>query len=350
MEVDFPMEEDKQMRKKTIALVSVLAMTVLAGTGCSMLTPEKTSTPSNSSQGALQGDKAENLMPTTVYVGDQNGFVVPLNIKIGETKEIAKATLEHMVRGSKGDAALVGTGLKNVLPEGTTIRGIAHNGDTVTVDFSKEMMNYQTEEEEQMIVDSVVWTLTGMNDFKKVKFLIDGRQQPTLKMGTPVADAISRENGINLQVAQNVMPSNTTKLTLYFTGANSSGDYSYLVPVTRLIPKVQDANLVDLTLNELAKGPSVAGLSEVMTTALQLPKSELKDKVATLDFGEDFQAVGETNAGKNMINAIVLSVAANAGVNQIQFTVNGKAPQTVSKEFDLSKPVTLPQIINEQKL
>ncbi|MGB8956668.1 MAG: GerMN domain-containing protein, partial [Tumebacillaceae bacterium] len=240
------------MRNKKLALVSVLAMTVLAGTGCSMLTPEKTSTPSNSSQGALQGDNMTNVMPTTVYVGDQNGFVVPLNIKMAETKEVAKATLEQMVRGSKGDAALVGTGLKNVLPEGTTVRGIAPNGDTVTVDFSKEVMNYKTEQEEQMIVDSVVWTLTGMGDFKKVKFLIEGRQQPTLKLGTPIADAISRENGINLQVAQNVMPSSTTKLTLYFTGANSSGDFSYLVPVTRLIPKVKDANLVDLTLAELA--------------------------------------------------------------------------------------------------
>lgn len=338
------------MRNNKIALVSVLAMTVLAGTGCSMLTPEKTSTPSNSSQGALQGHKTQNVMPTTVYVGDQNGFVVPLNIKMAETKEVAKATLEHMVRGSKGDAELIGTGLKNVLPEGTAIRGIAPNGDTVTVDFSKEVMNYKTEQEEQMIVDSVVWTLTGMGDFKKVKFLIEGRQQPTLKLGTPIADAISRENGINLQVAQNVMPSNTTKLTLYFTGANSTGDFAYLVPVTRLIPKVKDANLVDLTLSELAKGPSVPGLNEVMASTLQLPKSELKDKVATLDFGEDFQAVGETNAGKNMINSIVLSVAANAGVNQIQFTVDGKAPKTVSKDLDLSKPVSRPQTINEQRL
>jgi germination protein M len=345
-----PVEEDNQMRNKKLALVSVLAMTVLAGTGCSMLSPEKTSTPSNSSQGALQGDMTTNVMPTTVYVGDPNGFVVPLNIKMAETKEVAKATLEQMVRGSKGDAALVGTGLKNVLPEGTAIRGIAPNGDTVTVDFSKEVMNYKTEQEEQMIVDSVVWTLTGMGDFKKVKFLIDGRQQPTLKLGTPIADAISRANGINLQVAQNVMPSNTTKLTLYFTGANSSGDFTYLVPVTRLISKVKDANLVDLTLAELAKGPSVPGLNEVMASTLQLPKSELKDKVAKLDFGDDFQGVGATNAGKNMINSIVLSVAANAGVNQIQFTVDGKAPKTVAKDLDLSNPVSLPQTINEQKL
>lgn len=72
--------------------------------------------------------------------------------------------------------------------------------------------------------------------------------------------------------------------------------------------------------------------------------------MAKLDFGDDFQAAGETNAGKNMINSIVLSVAANSGVNQIQFTVAGKAPKTVSQDLDLSKPVSLPQTINEQKL
>ena len=85
-----------------------------------------------------------------------------------------------------------------------------------------------------------------------------------------------------------------------------------------------------------------------MQPTLKVLKSEIKDKVATLDFGDDFTAAGDS--AKNMINSIVLSIAANTGVSQIQFTVNGKAPKAASADLDLSKPVSLPSIINQQKL
>ncbi|PWK15842.1 GerMN domain-containing protein [Tumebacillus permanentifrigoris] len=350
------------MRKKShYALVAVLAMSIVAATGCS-LTPEKTSTPSDSSQGATKGEQATNVMPTTVYVSNQNGFVVPLNIKMEKTNSIAKATLEHMVQGSSGDAALSGTGLHNVLPKGTQIKGVAINNHVARVDFSKDVLNYKSAAEEQAIVDSVVWTLTGIEGISKVQFAVEGRTQATLKNGTPIADAISRENGINLQVSKDVSnPTNATKLTLYFTGANPQGDYAYLVPVTRIVPKADASKMVDLTLAELAKGPNAAGLEAVVQPTMKLQKSEQKDKVAMLDFGDDFQVSSGTTAEKNMVNSIVLSVAANTGVQQVQFTVNGKAPKAqaaaakpdinVAKHgLDLTKPVTTPKVINEQKL
>jgi germination protein M len=347
------------MRKKShYALVAVLAMSIVAATGCS-LTPEKTSTP-ESSQGTVTGE-ATNVMPTTIYVSNQNGFVVPLNIKMEKTNSIAKATLEHMVQGSNGDAALTGTGLHNVLPKGTQIKGVAINNHVARVDFSKDVLNYKTAAEEQAIVDSVVWTLTGIEGISKVQFAVEGRTQATLKNGTPIGDAISRENGINLQVAKNINPSNATKLTLYFTGANQQGDYSYLVPVTRIVPKADAGKMVDLTLAELAKGPNAEGLEAVVQPTLKLQKAEQKEKVAMLDFGDNFQVSSGTVAEKNMVNSIVLSVAANTGVQQVQFTVNGKAPtaktaaakpdMNVAKHgLDLTKPVTAPKVINEQKL
>ncbi|MBL0387144.1 GerMN domain-containing protein [Tumebacillus sp. ITR2] len=348
------------MRKKYhYALVAVLAMSIVAATGCT-LTPEKTSTPSTS-QGTA-GEQATNVMPTTVYVSNQNGFVVPLNIKMEKTNSIAKSTLEHMVAGGPGDASLSGTGLQNVLPKGTQIKGVSINNHVARVDFSKDVLNYKTEEQEHAIVDAVVWSLTGIEGISKVQFIIDGKAQPTLKNGTPISDAISRDNGINLQVANGVTPSNATKLTLYFSGANQEGNFSYLVPVTRIVPKSDSSKMVELTMAELAKGPNVDGLEAVVQPTLKLQKSDQKDKVAVLDFGNDFQVSSGTNAEKNMVNSIVLSVAANTGVQQVQFTVNGKAPSmaqatakpdamNVAKQWmDFSKPVTAPKVVNEQKL
>ena len=335
------------MRKKNLALIGVLAVSLLA-TGCS-LTPEKTSSPTGPSQGAAQGEQADNVMPTTVYAVNQNGFVVPLNIKIGKTEGVAKATLQHMVKGSQGDAALTGTGLSNVLPTGTEVRGLVIDKGLARVDFSKEVMGYKTAEEERAIVDAVVWTLTSLPNVEKVQLLFDGHVQPTMKMGTPVADPISRESGINLQVSHEVNPTNATKLTLYFEGANEKGNFNYLVPVTRIVPSAKDQNMVDLTIAELAKGPNAAGLDPVVQPSLKPLKTNVQEKTATLDFGDDFQAATTTTAGTSMIHSIVLSVAANAKVEQIQFTVNGKAPGATDG-FDLTKPVTVPKVVNEQQL
>jgi germination protein M len=340
-------EEDETMRKKNLALVGVLAVSLLA-TGCS-LTPEKTSSPTGPSQGAKLGDQSENVMPTTVYAVNQNGFVVPLNIKIGKTEGVAKTTLQHMVKGSQGDAALIGTGLSNVLPKGTEIRALVIDKGLARVDFSKEVLNYDTKEEERAIVDAVVWTLTSFPNVEKVQLLVDGHVRPTMKMGTPIGDPISRESGINLQVMPDANPTNSTKLTLYFEGANDKGNFTYLVPVTRLVTSAKDPNMVDLTLAELAKGPNAVGLDPVVMPSMKPLKTNVKDKTALLDFGDDFQAATSTSSGASMIHSIVLSVAANAKVEQVQFTVNGQAPGATDG-FDLSKPVTVPKVVNEQTL
>ena len=115
------------MHKPKLALVGVLAMSIVAATGCGISEP--TANPSDASQGTTQSENVANVMPTTVYVADHSGFVVPYNIKIAkpEKNAVAKATLEHMVAGKAGDADLVGTEFRHVLPAGTTIRGVAVN-------------------------------------------------------------------------------------------------------------------------------------------------------------------------------------------------------------------------------
>ncbi|ASS74894.1 hypothetical protein CIG75_07800 [Tumebacillus algifaecis] len=331
------------MRTRTKwAVVGVLAVTIAAATGCSA-TPEKTS-----SKGAAQqtGQQVETLMPTTVYVADQNGFVIPFNIKMEQTKQVAQATLQHMIAGGVGEASLVGTGFRNLLPEGSQIRGISVNDGVAKVDFTKEVNALKNGEDEQAMVDAVVWSLTGLENINKVQFMVEGHIQNTLKNGTPVGDPISRANGINLQMTSNLSPSQTTALTLYFEGKSNDANFAYLVPVTRMVPKQAEQNMIELTMAELAKGPNTAALEPVISPDLKLSKSDVKDKVATLDFASELAAKG-VNPNR-LVNTIALSVAANAAVDKVKFTVGEKAP--TSDGLDLSQPVLIPQTINEQKL
>lgn len=335
--------------KKWIS-IGVLA-TVVGITGCGLAKPQQTSNPVNLPPSSSQGDVA-NGIEKTLYFVDQKGYVVPMMVKVPQTEGIAKEILDYMVAKGPGEAFLVGTGLHGPLPEGTKIKGVSINNGVARVDLSKEAMNLPSVKEETQMVDAIVWALTEFGNIKKVQLLFDGKEVPALKGGTPVGMDISRDNGINLQVVSNVNPSNSSKVTLYFEGSNQEGNFRYLVPVTRMIPKVKEEDMVSVTLSELASGPKADGLTASVQPAAKLisaPKTE--NGITSLDFNEG--ALMVAGAGKTVdmesVEAVVLTVAENTGVGKVKITVNGQTPPT-EKGLDLTKPVAKPQFVNQKPL
>jgi germination protein M len=336
------------MHLKKWMYVGVVATVVAGLTGCGLKT-QKTSEPASPSS---QTQAVVNGIDKTLYFVDQKGFVVPLVVKVAQTEGIAKEVLEYMVAKGPGEALLKGTGLHGALPEGTQIKQLSINKDGLArVDLSKEALNLPSAKEEAQMVDAIVWALTEFPNIRQVQLLFDGKEIPALKGGTPVGMALSRDEGINLQVAANVNPSNSSKITLYFEGSNQEGNFHYLVPVTRVISKIQPADIVTATLNELAAGPKVDGLqATVQPTAKLLSAPKVENGVASLNFNEGSLSAGAGKpVDKEAIESIVLSLSANAGVGQVKITVNGQAP-SAEKGIDLSKPVSKPQFVNQKTL
>ncbi|GIM44650.1 sporulation protein [Collibacillus ludicampi] len=336
------------MHFKKWMYVGVMATVVAGMTGCGLI-PHKTSEPVN--EPVSQSGTVANGVDKTLYFVDQKGFVVPLVVKVPQTEGIAKEVLEYMVAKGPGDAQLKGTGLHGALPEGTKVKGVSIKDGLARVELSKEGMNLPSSKEESQMVDAIVWALTEFPNIKKVQIQFDGREVPALKGGTPVGMALSRDEGINLQVADRVNPSNSSKITLYFEGSNQEGNFHYLVPVTRVIPKIHDSDAVATTLNELAAGPKVEGLqATVQPTAKLLSPAKVENGVASLNFNEGALSSGAGKPiDKEAIESIVLSVSANAGVGKIRITVNGQVP-SVEKGIDLTKPVSKPQFVNQKTL
>lgn len=342
------------MRWKQWLWISAL-MVALAGTsGCSLWKSKDPSVPPNPSASSTPppGEEAGQGVQQTLYFVDGKGFVVPLMVKIPQVEGIAKEALQYMVEKGPGESFLTGTGLRGVLPEGTKIKEMSVNQEGLArVDLSREALRLPSSKEEEQMVEAVVWALTEFPNIKKVQLLFDGKIIPALSHGTPVGMALSREDGINLQAAASVNPSDCSKLTLYFAASNQEGNFHYFVPVTRLIPKIKAEEVVTATLSELAVGPKVEGLTATIPAnakLLSLPKVE--NGVASLDLSDGSLFPGNAQkASMESIESLVLSVTANASVNKVKITVNGKAP-IAEKGLDLSKPVSRPQFINQKAL
>lgn len=75
--------------------------------------------------------------------------------------------------------------LESAIPEGTKVNSCTLKGDTLYVDLSKEFIDNAPSgiEEENMIIYSIVNTLTELNEVSSIKFLINGEENLSFKDG-----------------------------------------------------------------------------------------------------------------------------------------------------------------------
>ncbi|WCK53684.1 GerMN domain-containing protein [Aneurinibacillus sp. Ricciae_BoGa-3] len=350
------------MSQKIMITGALIGLLVLSG--CSMFGPNDVSStqqidpPKLDSQPAGSEKVTANGQPLTdvsgktakaeaktmiqkLYVVDTDGYVVPWEMEFPKTQGMAKQVLSYMVKGSQGEKMLP-KGLHAVLPQGTKIIGMTIKNGVATVDFSPEFKNYKAEDE-QKIIDAITWTLTEFDSVKEVNIRINGHDQEVMPVkGTPISH-LSRKNGINLELADNVKIGQTTPVTLYFEG-QLPNDKTYFVPVTRLV--TEKGTKAETVVKELVRGPRQGStlVSSILPSVGVLSVKE-KNNVVVADFDKQLIAYNQGEANPDAMTAIVLSLTENTGAKKVQIMVDGKS-KLKAGNMDYSKPVSKPAVYN----
>lgn len=72
--------------------------------------------------------------------------------------------------------------LERLIPENVKVNSCTIKDNCVTIDFSKEFLNYNNDEElKNKIINSIVNTLTELTEVNSIKILIDGNQNDNFK-------------------------------------------------------------------------------------------------------------------------------------------------------------------------
>lgn len=66
------------------------------------------------------------------------------------------------------------SGLKRVFPEDVRILSATFEKNCVTLDFSQELLNFENEDQKYNIINTLLNTLTQLNEVKSIKILING--------------------------------------------------------------------------------------------------------------------------------------------------------------------------------
>ena len=295
-----------------------------------------------------EGDQAEveAKVKTELYLIDKNGYVVPQTLELPKSEGVAKQALEYLVKDGPVTEILP-NGFRAVIPTDTQLSVKIDEGVAV-VDFSKEFKNYQ-KEDELKILQAITWTLTQFDSVEKVQLRINGEDLKEMPVnGTPISNGLSRASGINMDTSDVVDITNTKAITVYYVGGEV-GNY-YYVPVTRRVSEKNEDNITAVVM-ELVKGPNLSSklLTDFVPDVALLDPPTVADGKATLNFNESILgSFKEKKISQSTLNALVLSLTEQQGIESVEVQVNGSADLLNEDGKPLSEPVVRPERVNTQ--
>jgi germination protein M len=272
----------------------------------------------------LDASNDTRMTEIIAYYEDENGYLVPVNTKIAYEEGIAKATLRSLVVGSETEQTIAASGLHGVLPENTEVKGMAIKDGLCRIDFSKQILNTTSYEEEANMIKAITYTLTEYPTINKVEMLVDGQSLATLSKGYAIDTAFERSD-INL-----IGSDEGVNYTVYYKTPDTEVA-GYYVPLTFSADKVE--NPVATVAEKLFDGPpSDTKLSNTIPYGVNLQDVTLVGDTAVMNLG-----VGAVNLSEeefNSMNDIVsLCMKQFNDVSSVEFTIDGLSFEEAGLDF-----------------
>lgn len=279
------------------------------------------------------------LRETVLYYRDDKGYLIPISRNIVWKEGIARAALEEIIEDDRISDIAKSIGLYSGIPSGTKILGLTIRDGLAKIDLSGEALNYSDVKEEELMVKSVVYTLTEFNTVDEVQFMFDGKILDALAFGTKVGSPIAREN-INL-----IGNENGSRVTVYFLRNNEVGA-EYFVPVTVGVGDAGDS--MDVAIKCLLEGPPEgSGLSSAIPENVKVKGMGMKNGIVYLNFEKGiFNYEGSDRIGENIVKSFALTLKEYPSVVGVKFLVEGE-PACLPSGTVLESIIDMPVFANQ---
>lgn len=289
--------------------------------------------PDNSRKIKLKNNKIEyisNDIVGTIYLVDSNNYVARTSIPTCKCEgvDIAKDLLEGLIiDGNKSD--IIPNGFRSILPSGTSILNLELKDKTLTINFSKELLEVSPNEERKMI-ESIVYTLTSIKGIDKIKIQVDS--SPLTKLPNSkeqLSEELDKNYGIN-KTYDLVTTNNIISYTTYYV--NKYNNNEYYVPVTKYINN-KDNDIIKIIIKELSSSPIYeTNLMSYLNAGAVLEDYELLDNNLKLNFNE--LLLNDINK-KNLLEEVIYTISLSMdnyynNLETVSFYINDEEVYTVN--------------------
>ena len=121
----------------------------------------------------------EQMRQTMISLYFKNEDKLIPEVRLIDVKELIENPYEKilnlLIEGPKNE------NLEKTLPDGTRINKIEKNKDMLIIDFNEEFLDNKIDE--KIIINSIVKTLTELNEINKIKIIINGEENKEFKNG-----------------------------------------------------------------------------------------------------------------------------------------------------------------------
>lgn len=265
---------------------------------------------------------AQTYFDKIVYYADSNGYLVPVLRKLPKNVSLAKTSLSAMYINKNNRDEIYHMGLAPTIPENVSISLALKEDGLIRVSMSSEVMNIKNREKEEIMLKSIVYTLTEFDNISKIQYLIDNTQAGVLSGGAIASGIFLREdiNAIN--------SAGKHRIVLYYSNMFYPGFYVY--PVTVYVDSLP-GNAQELLNSLIANREKVK--TNLALKSENIVSAEIADKKAIVELKN---IEGDNLSFECIRKCIALTLGENFSAQSAEIIINGE-----------SKTINLPIAPNE---
>lgn len=297
---------------KKFKVLILLAVAVLSLTAC-----KNTSTANefiDLSTTVTSNQQSERTVDVTAFYGDENGYIVPVQLTIPWSEGIAKSVIRKMMYTRELQRELVVMGLESLMPPEAVINGLDISNGLAKIDFKTSKLTFADDKAEQNFVCGVVLALTSFPTVEEVQFMFNGHIIDALPNGTDVSVPL-KANDINSLTSS----ADGNKILLYYH-ASSVTNYEYFVPVTIYMSQNDCVSAVNYMIEH-----KFDKLKTCIPDNAKLLYTQIIDDTLCLFFNNEFNDLKNSYTDeKNAIKSIVLTCSQFFDVSRVKIYAGNK--------------------------
>jgi len=257
-----------------------------------------------------------------VYLIDSDDYVSRINVSLtaGNSKEKALQAIDFMTFGSQL-SSLIPNGFKPIIPANTKVLTSELKDGNLKLNFSQELLNV-SEKNEMRLIESILYTVTSLEDINSVTILVEGKILSTLPhSGEPIPNPLDRSFGINKKYDFDKIKG-TTKTTMYYL--SKYNDYYYYVPVTKISNDTSEK--IEIIIRELSSRPIYeTNLMSYLNSETAIQNYEFIGKELSIDFNNAILSdITRNDILEEVTYAINLSIKDNYNLDFVSYNVNNE--------------------------
>lgn len=267
-----------------------------------------------------------DIHKTPIYLLNKDDYLVRTSVAISTDNNIdqIRSLIESLtIDGNLKDN--LPQNLKPIIPKNTRILSLSLENNLLKINFSKEFLNINKENEEKLI-ESIVFTLTEIENIKEIMiFVEDSKLEYLPQSNIKLPSTLTRDFGIN-KVYDISNIKDVSKTTIYYIGKEE--DLIYYIPVTKVDNNKNDK--VEIIIDELKSSPTYeTNLLSYLASSVKLLNYETLENTINLTFNNEiFSDFNDKNILEEVKYSISLSLKDTIHVAQVNFLVDGEVIST----------------------